>query len=221
MPLKKTPSADVKRKTRRYFEFSLLISLFLVIAAFKFFPSLEQKVAIMKASQEIIKIDDVANTRQESKPPPPPRPPIPIESPNADALPDFDIEELDINAPAAPPTAPPVKKDDGNAVDEEAQYFDAVEEMPAIIGGLASIQERLTYPELAIRAGIEGPVTILAYVDRNGNVVKAEVMRGIGGGCDEIAMQEVLKAKFSPGKQRGVPVNTKVSVRLRFTLTSR
>jgi periplasmic protein TonB len=217
MALRKTPSADVKRKTRRYFEISLVLSLFLLVAAFKFFPDLEQKIEILKSSEEIIKMDDIANTKQESKPPPPPRPPIPIESVDAESLPDIEIGEVDLGEDRTPPP-PPIKKDD--PVQEDEEFFSIVEDQPEIIGGLRSIQERLDYPQLAIRAGIEGPVVVLAYVDKTGNVVKAEIQKGIGGGCDEEALKQVLKAKFSPGMQRGRPVNTKVSVRLRFVLTS-
>lgn len=218
MPLRKTPSADVKRKTRRYFEISLALSLMLLVAAFKFFPDMEKSVQIMEANQEIIKVDDIANTRQESKPPPPPRPPIPIEAADAESLPDIEIGELDLDRDVLPPPPPAEKK---IQVQEEEEWFEAVEQLPEIIGGLKSIQESLEYPQLAIRAGIEGPVIIYAYVTPTGDVAKVELAKGIGGGCDEEALKKVKEAKFSPGLQRGRPVPTKVAVRLRFTLTER
>ena len=78
----------------------------------------------------------------------------------------------------------------------EEQFLMVVEEMPEIIGRLESIQRNVVYPETAIRAGIEGTVYVMAFVDENGNVVGAEVIKGIGGGCDESAVSAVMKAKF-------------------------
>ena len=97
-------------------------------------------------------------------------------------------------------------------------YFVAVEEMPEPIGGIKAIQEKISYPEIAKRAGVEGKVYILAFVDENGNVTKAQVLKGIGAGCDEAALDAVQKTKFKPGKQRGVPVKVQVSIPIIFKL---
>jgi protein TonB len=97
-------------------------------------------------------------------------------------------------------------------------YFVAVEEMPEPIGGIKGIQDKITYPEIAKRAGVEGKVYILAFVDENGNVTKAQVLKGIGAGCDEAARDAVLQTKFKPGKQRGTPVKVQVSIPIVFKL---
>jgi protein TonB len=102
--------------------------------------------------------------------------------------------------------------------EEAPKYFVAVEEMPEPIGGIKAIQEKITYPEIAKRAGVEGKVYILAFVDENGNVTKAQVLKGIGAGCDEAARDAVLKTKFKPGKQRGTPVKVQVSIPVIFKL---
>ncbi len=101
-------------------------------------------------------------------------------------------------------------------LEEESPYFVAVEEMPAPIGGITSIQSKITYPEIAIRAGVEGKVYILAFVDEVGTVTKAEVVKGIGSGCDEAAMNAVLSTKFKPGVQRGKPVKVKITIPIVF-----
>jgi len=102
--------------------------------------------------------------------------------------------------------------------EEAPTYFVAVEEMPEPIGGIKAIQEKITYPEIAKRAGVEGKVYILAFVDEDGNVTKATVLKGIGAGCDEAARDAVLGTKFKPGKQRGVPVKVQVSIPVVFKL---
>jgi protein TonB len=105
-------------------------------------------------------------------------------------------------------------------VEQEAAptYFVAVEEMPEPIGGIKAIQEKITYPEIAKRAGVEGKVYVLAFVDEGGNVTKAQILKGIGAGCDEAARDAVLQTKFKPGKQRGVPVKVQVSIPIIFKL---
>lgn len=102
--------------------------------------------------------------------------------------------------------------------EEAPTYFVAVEEMPEPIGGIKGIQEKIEYPEIAKRAGVEGKVYILAFVDESGNVTKATVLKGIGAGCDEAARDAVLATKFKPGKQRGVPVKVQVSIPIIFKL---
>ena len=98
----------------------------------------------------------------------------------------------------------------------EPTYFVAVEEMPEPIGGLRAIQEKIIYPEIARRAGVEGKVYVLAFIDESGTVTKAEVTKGIGMGCDEAAIDAVLKTKFKPGLQRGKPIKVQVTVPITF-----
>jgi len=100
----------------------------------------------------------------------------------------------------------------------EPTFFVAVEEMPELIGGLHGIQEKIKYPEIAIRARVEGKVYVKAFVDEKGNVVDAEVVKGIGAGCDEAALEAILKTKFTPGKQRGKPVKVQITIPVQFKL---
>ncbi len=104
----------------------------------------------------------------------------------------------------------PINKDD---------YFVAVEDMPSPIGGVAGIQEKIKYPEIAKRAGIEGRVFVRAYINEEGSVDYAEILKGIGGGCDETALKAVRDTKFIPGKQRGVPQKVQVVVPILFKLS--
>jgi periplasmic protein TonB len=102
--------------------------------------------------------------------------------------------------------------------EEAPTYFVAVEEMPEPIGGIAAIQQLITYPEIAKRAGVEGKVYVLAFVDESGNVTSAKIIKGIGAGCDEAAIDAVRQTKFRPGKQRGKPVKVQVSIPVVFKL---
>lgn len=217
MALKKTPKADLRRKYKLVFEISLIAALVMLIVAFKFFPEMQGGEGLQEGPQELFQVEDIQQTRQEDRPPPPPKPPIPIEAPSEDVLEDIEIADTEIDFDAqmeAPPPPPaPEKK-----VEEEPQYFVAVEEMPEPIGGIAAIQSKIVYPEIAKRAGVEGKVYVLAFVNEQGEVTKAEIIKGLGAGLDEAALKAVKTTKFKPGKQRGKPVRVQVSIPIVFKL---
>ncbi len=218
MPLRKTKSADLMAKYRRVFEISMILSLFLLIVAFKYFPDLSGSKVKLEGPQELFQVEDIQQTKQENRPPPPPKPPIPIEAPSDEVLEDIEIGETEIDVTAEMPAPPPPPKEDKKIVEEEPQYFVAVEEMPEPIGGIMAIQQKIVYPEIAKRAGVEGKVYVLAFVDENGDVRDAKIIKGIGAGCDEAALEAVKKTKFKPGKQRGKAVRVQVSIPVVFKL---
>ena len=113
--------------------------------------------------------------------------------------------------PAASPDLPPPPP-------APAEEFVVVERMPELIGGLASIQRAVRYPDLAKKAGIEGRVIVQFVVDERGRVVDPVVVRGLGAGCDEAAVRAVSRARFRPGTRHGKPVKVKMSVPITFRL---
>ncbi len=217
MALRKNPKFDLKAKYQRVFEISLIISLALLILAFKFFPHLKPVKEIKQTKQDLFKVRNIQQTRQEQRPPPPPKPQIPIAAPSEDVLKNVNIAstELNVNAKVGEPPPPPAKS---TKKEKEPQYFAAVENMPRPIGGIKAIENKIVYPTIAKRAGVEGRVYVLAYVNKKGDVTKAKVLKGIGAGCDQAALKAVEATKFIPGKQRGKAVNVKVSIPVVFRL---
>lgn len=218
MALKKNPKADLRRKYKRIFEISLVISLLFLIIAFKYFPQVETEAVLTEGPQELFQVEDIQQTKQENRPPPPPKPPIPIEAPSDDVLEDIEIGDTEIDFDQQIEAPPPPPKEDKKIVEEEPVYFVAVEEMPEPIGGIAAIQSKIVYPEIAKRAGVEGKVYVLAFVDEGGNVTKVEVAKGLGAGLDEAALNAVKQTKFKPGKQRGKAVRVQVMIPIVFKL---
>lgn len=217
MALKKNPKVDLRMKYQRVIEISLALSLLVLVLAFKFFPKFEKEDVQLEAPQELVQVEDVEATKQETPPPPPPKPPIPIEAPSDDVLEDIEIEdtELDVEEEiAAPPPPIEEEKDD----DVEATFFVAVEEMPAPIGGISAIQKKIVYPEIAKRAGVQGRVFVKAFVNEKGIVEKVELVKGIGAGCDEEALRAVKATRFKPGRQRGKAVRVQVMIPVLFKL---
>lgn len=106
----------------------------------------------------------------------------------------------------------------GGMFGSKDKYLIAADEMPEPIGGLASIQKNIRYPQLAKLAGIEGKVYVLAFIDEDGNVANARVIKGIGAGCDEAALEAVKVVKFTPARNNGTPVKVQVTIPIVFKL---
>ena len=111
---------------------------------------------------------------------------------------------------------PPVEKEE--KLENDPAYYLSVEVMPEPIGGLQALQERLFYPSLAKEKKIQGTVKVLAFINQYGEVTKADVVEGIGYGCDESARTTVFYSKFKPGLIKGKPVNVQMIIPLKFEL---
>ena len=100
------------------------------------------------------------------------------------------------------------------------EYLTKTEVMPEPIGGLNAIQKKIIYPETARRSGIEGKVYVQTFIDEKGDVVKTKIIKGIGDGCDEAAVNAVKNTKFKPAKQRDKLVKAQVVVPILFKLNN-
>jgi len=98
----------------------------------------------------------------------------------------------------------------------EDSVYAVVEQMPELIGGLASI--RLVYPAAERRAGIEGRVFLQFVVNEDGSVSEVTVTRSAGPGLDSAAVAAVRPIRFTPGIQRGRPVRVRFSLPISFRL---
>ena len=101
---------------------------------------------------------------------------------------------------------------------QQDPYLPYAEVMPEPVGGLESIYKKITYPEMAKRAGVEGKVYLLIYINEKGGVDDVKVVKGIGAGCNEAAADGVKTIKFTPGKNNGIPVKVKLSLSVNFKL---
>jgi len=132
---------------------------------------------------------------------------------NNDLMSNDDKEVIQIAAAKTEKITPPKEN---KVVEEEPAFFVAVEEMPELIGGIKGLQSKIVYPEIARRVGVEGKVIVQAIVDETGKVVSVNTIKGIGSGCDEVALDAVRNSKFTPGKQRGKTVKTQVTIPIVF-----
>lgn len=93
-----------------------------------------------------------------------------------------------------------------------------VEQMPRLKGGMSELQGSVIYPPEAREAAVEGRVTVQFVVNKLGDPTRLQVVRGIGYGADEEAINAVEKTKFEPGKQNGKPVCVEYALSINFRL---
>ena len=101
----------------------------------------------------------------------------------------------------------------------------ALELMPEFPGGTIALYkfmfDNIQYPKEAFENEIEGTVYVKFKVDENGFAVSPQVMRGIGGGCDEEAIRLVnLLPQWTPGLINGQPAAVYFTMPVKFTLSS-
>ena len=106
---------------------------------------------------------------------------------------------------------------------QEKEIFYIVEEQPEFPGGdvarITYFANNIRYPAAARERGIQGIVYVGFVVEPDGSVSQVEVLRGIGGGCDEEALRVVKNMPlWKPGKQRNIPVRVRFTLPVRFTL---
>ena len=95
--------------------------------------------------------------------------------------------------------------------------------MPAFPGGESALRRflsrQLRYPIEASRQKVEGTVYLRFVINAEGKIESPEVMRGIGGGCDEEALRVLSQMPpWNPGEVAGVkvPVFPTLAINSRF-----
>ncbi len=74
------------------------------------------------------------------------------------------------------------------------------------------------FSEEARKAKVAGNVLVYLQVDTNGHPAHVRVLRGIGLGLDEKAMEAVRQYKFKPAMENGHPVAVEMNVEVNFTI---
>ena len=95
---------------------------------------------------------------------------------------------------------------------------------PYVVGGgvkapVAIYQPLPIYTEEARKARAEGIVMIQAVIRRDGSVDSFKVLRGLGYGLDESAINTIAtKWRFKPGTLNGTPVDVQANIEVSFRL---
>lgn len=113
---------------------------------------------------------------------------------------------------------PPTVEEEKNYEDDPA-FYKTVEVMPEPYGGMEALYKKIGYPEDAKDNEVEGVVKILTFIDRDGEVIDAQVVEGIGYGCDEAARLAILYHRFKPGLIKGQKVKVQMEIPIEFKLS--
>ena len=74
------------------------------------------------------------------------------------------------------------------------------------------------YSEEARKAKFQGTVVLYVVVDEKGNPRELKVVRPLGLGLDEKAIEAVQKWRFKPGVKDGKPVAVAATIEVNFRL---
>lgn len=214
--------ADLEKFYKIHIEIGMIFILLILIGLFNMKVKFNSNVKFTAPPQETVKVQDIIQTKQELAPPPPPAPQVPVAVSNDAIINDSPLNlnsELNLDAPLPIPAPPPaVQKDTDSDSKSDNTIFVIVERMPKLIGGIEGLQKKVIYPKLARQAGIEGRVYVQFIIDKQGRIHNPIVVRGIGGGCDQAALNAVKQARFQPGLQRGRPVMVRYTMPIVFKL---
>lgn len=227
MEIKKSPKADLDGKKLTFTLVGLVVSLFIVWRVFEYKSYDKQVAEIFERTTEVIEEEMVEITKQEQ-----PKPQTEAPKPQVTKIEivedDVEVEDdLDLNAEVSQDEVIEEYTYEAPAMEDEeiveAEIFKVVEEMPEFPGGAAKLLEyigkNVKYPMMARESDIQGKVFVQFVVEPDGSISKVQLLRGIGGGCDEEAMRVVQSMpKWKPGKQRGAPVRVQYMVPIVFKL---
>ncbi|MFT6035099.1 MAG: protein TonB [Marivirga sp.] len=225
MELKKNPKADINKKSTLFLNIGLVVSLSLTFFAFEYkFYDEGPAMDLGQVEDNMEEIMDIPPTQQP--PPPPPK----IQLPEIVEIPDEEeIEEeieLDLDLDMSEDTEiQDIIFDDDPGEEEVDQIFTIVEQQAQPKGGIQAFYDYVgkqlsdKYPRQAQRMGIEGVVYVQFVIEKDGSLTDVQAVKGIGGGCDEVAAEVVKNAPaWLPGKQRGVAVRSQRVIPIRFVL---
>ena len=206
---KKTANAEFKRKYSGLFWVGIGVAIvfhWVIIVYGPTYILTKQKDREIK----VLETEDIIEVKIEViEPPSVAAPAMPVPTDNTDISLDATIEDTDFN-PYAPPPPPPPTSNDASAAPVFVAYEDAPEPTKRV---------NPTYPALAQEAGIEGKVILNVYVDENGRVQNALVIKGVPNtGLDEAALDAIKQWEYKPALQRGKPVGVWVSQIIKFEL---
>jgi len=106
---------------------------------------------------------------------------------------------------------------------EQDTIYHVSEVIPTYTGGMPAfyrgLSKSLVYPRYSRRNNIEGKVFVQFVIDKKGAIRDIKVLKGIGGGCDEAAMEACLaQGSWIAGTTNGKPVKTRMVLPIQFKL---
>lgn len=223
--MKKETKNDRLEKQRRIFlQIGFILALALVLAAFEW-RTYEISLDGPGLREAWVEDEDLTKITRHEKPTPPPPKVKPVavikEVDNTVEVPDVVLFNPETSPTDSIPEFVYDPPEEPDGVNEDIP-FTWVQEMPSFPGGEAALLAYLgsvKYTQMAREAGIEGTVIIGFVVEKDGSVSNIELLRGIGGGLDEAALENIRNMPlWNPGRQRTIPKRVKMVAPFKFKL---
>lgn len=204
-------NAEFKAQYNKTLRWSALIAILVTIIAFIVSP--EIKFTPYKLRQEEIEVVDMDDQPEDIELPPPPAeappPPKVIEAaPDDEVTEDVDIADtfldMDQALTSGMQTYDLGGQDDGFTVSQEKPIIKQF------------VQPE--YPEVARLSQMQGTVVVKVLVGPDGNVMDAQILKGIHPLLDREALKAARRTTWVPGKQRNIPVKCWMALPYNFTL---
>lgn len=222
MELKKNPNSDLRKWSGTFFNLGLAIGIASTLVAFEWKAYSSSPLLEINGTSD--SWHDVIPPISIQDPPPPPPPPTPIEvniKPDDIEIDDV-IDVIDINKPENT-EIPTVIIDTPPIIEKADEIKDYVDVQASFQGGMDAwytyLNKNLKYPSQARRMGIEGMVIVRFVVNTDGTIQDVELLRNLGGGTDEVALEVVKNSpNWTPGKIGGRSVRSRMTLPIRFRL---
>ncbi len=215
IPRRKHPEADIKQLYKKTLEQSFVAAISFTVLCFLTLRGLSTNSEFNTPENIVLQVEEIPITQQIFKPPAPPRPSVPIASEDEDIPDDLTIDDTEIDFAEIPP--PP----DEPVADDLDEIFVVYDTPPTPIGGFSEIYKYVVYPELAIKAGLEGTVYLKCLINTKGEVERTQVIKSSGCdiGFEDAAQAALAKVRWIPAQQRDRNVKVWISVPVKFSLT--
>ena len=205
-------NAEFKGQYNKTLRWSVLIAIMVTIVAFIVSP--EIKFTPYKLRTEEIEIVDLEDQAEDIELPPPPAeappPPKVIEAaPDDEVADDVDIADTFVDMESILTSgmqAIDLGGNDGFIVSQEKPRLKPSSYRPP------------EYPEMARLSQMQGTVVVKILVGPTGDVLDAQILKGIHPLLDREALKVARKTKWIPGKQRNIPVKCWMALPYNFTL---
>ncbi|MCF7807094.1 MAG: energy transducer TonB [Candidatus Marinimicrobia bacterium] len=89
---------------------------------------------------------------------------------------------------------------------------------PTPMGGYEQLSTRIYYPRTIREQGVEGTVTIKAYISLDGRVEKTRISQTLHPELDRIAENAVKRTLFNPASRDGEPLKVWIAIPIVFTM---
>ena len=233
MEPKKNPKADLTRNSSLYFVIGLFAVMLLTYVAFEWKTYDEANNYDISMNVDDLLDEEVPMTEQIKTPPPPPPPAAPeiIEVVEDEE----EVEETVIESTETSQEEEIIEVEDV-VVEEEVEDVDVpfavIEDVPVFPGCenesdkracfnsmiQKHISKNFRYPEIAQEMGIQGRVSVMFVIQKDGSIGNIR-MRGPDKNLEKEAARIIGKLpKMTPGKQRGRAVRVPFSIPINFKL---